>query len=126
MNMKLHIHFPKNLVTESLLRQKKIPCLCRIGKNFEILFQHPLPEALGTVEGWDIEEVLKRAPAGAGGQYTYYSFSAVTLREIKSNLYQIIDWDLFNRSVGWCHILVNGEYAPPGNFGDDEEDLIGR
>lgn len=36
--MKLNIDFPRNAVTEMLLKQEKIPCLVKVSEIFEIFF----------------------------------------------------------------------------------------
>lgn len=37
------------------------------------------------------------------------------------------DLAMFNTTFGWCQVLENGEYSPPGKFhDDDEDDDIGR
>ncbi|WP_202419860.1 hypothetical protein [Pseudoduganella guangdongensis] len=65
----LHIQLPKNLVSEDMVRQKNIPCLCKVAT----------------------------------------------------------DLAMFNTTFGWCQVLENGEYSPPGKFhDDDEDDDIGR
>jgi hypothetical protein len=103
--MNLHINFPKNLVTASMVTQKNIPCICRVSSQFEILFLAPLPEAIGVVEGWDRTLLEERALAGGGGRYTHYENGIITLDQI----------------------LTNAEYSPPGCFWDnDVEDDIGR
>ena len=124
--MILNINFPDNLITASLLQQRNIPCICRVSTIFEISFQSPLPEAAGTVDGWDRKEIDDRAPAGAGGKYTHYALSQVTLKIVAPNQYQINDLAFFNRTVGWCPIVVDGELSEAGLFWDDEEDDIGR
>jgi len=37
--MKLKIEFPKNLVTDELLGQKRIPCVCKIASEFEVFLR---------------------------------------------------------------------------------------
>ena len=98
-----------------------------MGKDFEVLFQHPLPEAIGVVLGWDRKLLEERAVAGGGGRYTHYEFGMITLVEDQPNVYRIIDLAFFYTSFGWCQILANGEYSAPGKFwDDDDEDTIGR
>ena len=127
MSLQLNISLPKNLVTADLIRQKNIPCLCKVAKEFEIEFMDPLPEATGVVHGWDRRLLEERAVAGAGGLYTHYAFGLVTLDQVQPDVYRIVDLAFFNRIFGWCPILENGDYAPPGKFSDDdEEDDIGR
>ncbi|MBX9409448.1 hypothetical protein K5E40_27705 [Pseudomonas baetica] len=118
--MKLHIHFPDNLISDDLLRQQRIPCLCKVSKQFEISFSDTVPESSGIVSGWSREELERRAVAGAGGQYTHYANSLITLSKISEGLYQIIDLEMFYRSFGWCTVFRDGQYAPAGNFWDDE------
>jgi hypothetical protein len=126
-SLQLHISLPKNLITADLVRQKNIPCLCKVAKDFEIEFMDPLPEATGVVQGWDRLLLEERAIAGVGGAYTHYTFGLVTLDQIEPNVYKIVDLAFFNRIFGWCPILKDGEYTPPGKFSDDEdEDDIGR
>lgn len=36
--MKLNINFPKSMVADDLLKQKRIPCFCKVSKEFEISF----------------------------------------------------------------------------------------
>jgi hypothetical protein len=54
--MKLNINFPDNLITDELLRQERIPCLCKISKEFEISFSDTIPESSGIVSEWDRKE----------------------------------------------------------------------
>lgn len=127
MTMYLHINFPENLRTSDMVTKKNIPCLCRVAKEFEIVFQSPLQEGIGVVQGWSRELLEERAVAGGGGRYTHYALAIVTIEEISKGIYKIIDLALFYTSFGWCQILANGEYAPPGKYwDDDEEDTIGR
>jgi hypothetical protein len=113
-DLTLKVHFPKNLITKTLLEQARIPCLSRIGRDFEILFQSPLPEAGGLVEGWTFEAIDSRVPAGVGGQYRHYAFSTVTLAPLGDDAYSIVQLAFFNRAVGWCPIIENGDYVPAG------------
>ncbi|POA56494.1 MULTISPECIES: hypothetical protein [unclassified Pseudomonas] len=118
--MNLSIEFPSDMRTEQLLRQVRIPCLCRISSKFEVSFSDTVPISYGVVLEWDRKELELRAVAGGGGQYTHYANSLITLREIKANLYKIIDLEMFYTDFGWCVVLKDGEYAPPGNFWDEE------
>ncbi|WAH59583.1 hypothetical protein LZ023_08560 [Pseudomonas silvicola] len=118
--MKLNIRFPQNMHTENLLRQARIPCLCKISREFEICFSDTVPESSGTVFEWDRNELELRAIASGGGQYTHYANSLITLRKVESNVYKVIDLEMFYANFGWCAVLKGGEYAPPGNFWDEE------
>ncbi|MDP1979221.1 hypothetical protein [Undibacterium sp.] len=125
--MHLKIEMPKNLVAEELVLQKNIPCYCRIAREFEIIFQSPLPEARGLVLEWDRKLLEERALAGGGGDYTHAANGMISIEEVGTNLYKIHDLAFFYTEFGWCQILLNGEYATPGKFwDDDEEDTIGR
>ncbi|GBH17227.1 hypothetical protein KPSA3_03190 [Pseudomonas syringae pv. actinidiae] len=44
----------------------------------------------------------------------------ITLQKIDEDVYKIIDLEMFYRSYGWCTVLRGGEYAPPGDFWDEE------
>lgn len=57
----------------------------------------------------------------AGGQYTHYADSLITLIKISEGLYQIIDLEMFYRSFGGCAVYREGQYAPAGNFWDGEQ-----
>jgi hypothetical protein len=118
--MILNINFPDDLNTKMLLGQSKIPCFCMVGESFEIRFDSPLPEACGFVSEWDRHKLEERAPAGGGGKYTYYQPALISLKEIDGGKYQVIDLELFCESVGWCPIINQSEYAPPGSFWDDD------
>ncbi|MDF3848009.1 hypothetical protein [Achromobacter denitrificans] len=118
--MKLKIKFPKDIRTGYLLSQERVPCLCKVSKEFEVSFSDTVPESSGVVFEWDRKELELRAIAGAGGQYTHYANSLITLKEIDVDTYQIIDLEMFYARFGWCVILKNGEYARPGDFWDEE------
>jgi len=118
--VRLRIDFPKNLATDELLRQERVPCVCKIAKEFEIFFAETVPGSSGVVSEWDRKELELRAVAGAGGQYTHHASGLITLKAVGSGVYEIIDLEVFYRSFGWCAILKNSEYAPPGEFWDEE------
>lgn len=108
------------MITDELLKQERIPCFCRVSSEFEILFSDTIPESLGTVSDWDRRELELRAVAGAGGGYTHFSNGLITLQKVDENVYRILDLEMFYRSYGWCVVLRDGEYAPPGDFWDEE------
>ena len=124
--MILNIDFPNNLVKESLLEQKNIPCFVKLGSKFEIEFHYPFIVS-GNVEGWERQIINDRSPSGSGGEYTHYSPSLISLAKLGSNKYLIRDLSIFNRTVGWCPIIKNCE---PTDIlmvdNEEEDDDIGR
>ena len=120
--MILTIDFPDNLSTRMLLELSNIPCFCMVGREFEILFHPPLPEACGSVREWEMRRLQERAPAGGGGAYVYHQPGLITLRQRGGGEFDIIDLQFFSESVGWCPIIENGEYAPCGALWGDEVD----
>lgn len=122
--MLLKIQLPDNLVVQGLLVQKNIPCFCRVrGTSFELLFQGPLPQAVGVVEGWTHKVIDDRAPAGAGGEYTHYCFGMVTLKKAEENVFDIVDLSFFESTIGWCPILEKGELCAVRQWNTPEEEL---
>ena len=119
--MQLLLEIEKNFVTDRLLIQRDIPCLCKIGIDFILSFSSPLPEAEGKVIGWDRRMIEDRAPAGAGTEYTHFSPGLISLIEIHHGQYEISDLSIFNRSVGWCSVFKDKRYAEPGQFWDEED-----
>ena len=108
--MLLKVQFPDNLVVKNLLEQKNIPCFCRIrGLSFQLLFQNPLPIAVGDVDDWTSKEIDDRSPAGAGGEYTHYCFGMVTLEQVGAHIFNIVDLSFFGGNNGWCPIVEGGE-----------------
>lgn len=65
--MKLKIELPQSLLISKLIKQSDIPCLCRVSGGFEMVFQDPLPDAVGEVLEWDRNKLEQRVPAGGGG-----------------------------------------------------------
>ena len=122
MSMQLKIKLADNLIVQGLLEQKNIPCFCQIkGCLFELLFQAPLPQATGSIEGWTHKEIDIRAPAGAGGQYTHYCFGMVTLKKVGENIFDILDLSFFKNSLGWFPILEGGKLCEPRLQNSQEE-----
>lgn len=120
--MELELTIAKNLLTQRLLEQREIPCVCRIrGLHFEIIFIEPLPEAHGKVSNWDSKKIDERAPAYGGGTHTHNCFGRVSLKRIEGDRYAVVDLAFFNRAVGWCPIIIDGDYGPVGSFWDEEE-----
>lgn len=118
--MKIKIDFPKNMITDGLIVQERIPCVCKIARNFEVCFSDTVPESSGIVEEWDRQALESRAVAGGGGEYTHYANGLITLRKIDDHYYEITDLQMFYYLYGWCYVVKNGEYAEPGKFWDEE------
>ena len=119
--MKLQIEFPDNLITEQLLAQKEIPCRCRVEIDFNISFSDTNPGVTGMVLEWDREALDLRVPRYIGGTASHDSFGVITLKGVGPNLYEIVDLEVFNRGFGWCPVIAAGEYAPPGEFWDEDD-----
>ena len=85
-------------------------------------FRHPLQQTRGQVTGYDLKEIEKRAPAGAGGEFIYFNEGLVSLSPLGGESYAIINLAIFDESVGWCPILQDCRYAEPRNL-DDQDDF---
>jgi hypothetical protein len=122
MSMLLKIQLPDNLIVQGLLEQKNIPCFCRIkGSSFELLFQDPLPQATGSVEGWSYKEIDIRAPSGAGGEYRHYCFGMVTLKREEEHAFDIVELSFFKSTLGWFPIVEGGQWCKPRSRNTQEE-----
>lgn len=124
--MILTVSFPNTLTSEALLQQKNIPCLSRIAEKFEVVFQSPFSDVVGCVSEWKMKEIDERVPANAGGKYTHYSSSLITLQAIDKDRYFIKDLSLFDTYVGWCSVVDDGVLCSSGSLWSDEVDDIGR
>jgi len=110
--MYLNIEIPKNLSTEMRLKSAHVPCLCVVGKEFKIEFDERVfaNNLSGKVVDWDMRELNIRVAGLGGGKYTYNHLSQVTLKEVDNNKYKITDLRMFS-SVGWCDVIVKGDYT---------------
>jgi HEAT repeat protein len=116
--MYLHMTQPWNLDlwrAQELKKQKDVPCVCRVGRHFKVVFEPPLPESEGLVHGWDEEQIRQRAPDLVGGPYLHHCHAIITLDEVGQDVYRILDLSMFYESLGWCPIVVDGEYGPLGD-----------
>jgi hypothetical protein len=120
--MLLKITTEMNLRTEHLLTHAGIPCVCAIGREFEVQLHAPLDSATGRIEGWDPDEIAYRAPAGAGGRLTHLAHGRITLREVSSDTYEVVDLDMFYERFGWVPVVADGAYASPLEGLWDEEE----
>ncbi|QQB51076.1 MULTISPECIES: hypothetical protein [Delftia] len=106
--MKLCIKFEKNGWFEYFIKNKNIPCICKIkGNDFSVEFFSPLPEAVGTVKDFSKEEINLRAPSYGGGVHTHNSFAEISLIEVSQDIYEISDLRFFYQTSGWHQILEN-------------------
>ncbi len=105
--------FPDNLYTSRLLKFKKIPCFCRVGDEFEVEFTDPLVPIVGKVTDWDDAKVNLSVPTMVGGRYSQYGHSLITMTKIGEDRYSIDELSIFSRALGWCEVIVEGDYAPP-------------
>ncbi len=118
--MLLKIEIPQNLVNQQLLRQSDIPCVCYIGKSFEVRFESPLTAAVGTVDDWDRKAVEERVPAGAGGHWTHCRHSRMTLRAMSDGIYEVRELAMFYEAHGWLPVIHDGVYAVAKEIWDEE------
>ena len=118
--MKLIINFAKDLLSQSLVQQKNIPCLCKIGINFEVHFPCLQYEKFGLVEDWDRKELEWRAPAGAGGAWTHHRCCLISLEPVSDGVYKIEDLSMFYEDMGWLPVLKNSIYVTPVGIWDEE------
>lgn len=119
--MLLNIEISHNLRNSRLLLQRDVPCVCYIGKDFEIHLQAPLDPAVGTVQDWSRTELAARAPAGGGGRWTHHAHGRVTLRAVADGVYEIRDLAMFYEAYGWLLVVTDGAYAAPKEGLWDEE-----
>lgn len=118
--MRLKIEIPNNLTNSRLLQQVDIPCVCYIGKSFEIHLESPLSPTTGVIDDWDRKALEERAPAGAGGLWTHCRHGRMTLRSASEGVYEIMNLDMFYEGHGWLPIIAAGTYAVAAEIWDEE------
>lgn len=119
--MLLKITVPQNMRNAQLLRQSQIPCLCYIGRDFEVHLTQPLDSTVGKVEDWSESEIAVRAPAGGGGKWTHVKHARITLGAVAEGVYEIIELSMFYEAYGWLPVISQSEYATPAPGLWDEE-----
>ncbi len=119
--MRLKIEFPDNLITQKLLAQVRIPCRCLVEADFHVTVSETIPSVTGTIVDWDGEMLDLRVPRYVGGTVSHDAFGLISLRLVGANLYDVIELEMFNRTVGWCPVIADGEYGPPGQFWDEDD-----
>lgn len=109
--LEIEVDFPDNLYTTMMLETEKVPCLCKISKDFLIDFLESYPQVSGKVLNFNLRDIDLRTSAGAGGKYLHYKYGLITLSYKKDNIYIIDDLEMFARGSGWQKIIQNRNYA---------------
>jgi len=110
--MILNIEFERNFFTESIVKNKFIPCVCRIkGLIFTVEFSRPLMAAIGSIQDFNLQDICDRYSAAAGGEYTHYCFGEISLNYLFDDSFEIIDLKFFDEIYGWINIVENSVLA---------------
>lgn len=109
--LEVEVDFPNNLYTQMILESEKVPCFCKISKDFLIDFLESYPQVTGKVLNWNFRDIELRTPAGAGGEYLHYKFGLITISYKQDNVYIIDDLEMFSLGWGWGKIIENRNYA---------------
>jgi hypothetical protein len=109
--LQVQVKFVDDLHTENMLKTAQIPCLCKIAKNFEIVFLVAYPQVTGIVTGWDYKELALRVGAGAGGEYLHYNYGLLTISKLKDDSYIIENLSMFESGSGWLPVIENRQYS---------------
>lgn len=120
--MRLRINLPNDLTSQNLVRQKDIPCVCKVSNVFELELLSPHLNIGGIVEGWSANEIAARVPAGGGGRYTHVRYGLVTLQESGVGVLEVRSLSMFYEAYGWLPVVAKGYYATPHAGLWDEED----
>ncbi|MGL3336740.1 hypothetical protein [Pseudomonas aeruginosa] len=99
-----------NAVLERCIRQERLPCLCRVSNDLEILLRDPLPAASGLVVGWSRNELDRRVVEGAW-KHEFTVNALLTLGKLDDGAYRIMDLDMFSSGFGWIALICRGNYV---------------
>ena len=111
--MILNIEFEENFFMESIIKNKFIPCVCRVkGLNFTVEFSRPLKMmATGYIPNFNLQDICDRYSAAAGGEYTHYCFGEISLNYLSDSSFEVIDLKFFDEIYGWINIIENSVLA---------------
>lgn len=109
--MKLIAEFPDYLDAQEMLTKDNTPCFIKAGYQTEIILDYGRRNLHGKLSGWSEINVCSLCPAGAGGEYIYYNHAMITINKINQNEYDVINLKMFDAYIGWCNIIIDGEYA---------------
>lgn len=117
--MILSIHIPTDLRINELIKREDIPCFCKIDAKFILTFDFDPFLLKGEILEWDTERLNLLYPSGVGGEYTYYNHAMVSIDKVSENQYKMLSLKFFQPYLGWCSIIIDGEYAPEREYDED-------
>lgn len=117
--MILSICILTDLRINELIKREDIPCFCKIDAKFTLTFDFNPFLLTGEILEWDTERMTLLYPSGAGGKYTHYNHAMVSIDKVSENQYKVISLKFFEAYLGWCSIIVDGEYAPEREYDED-------
>ncbi|WP_157760047.1 hypothetical protein [Delftia acidovorans] len=111
--MILNIEFKENFFIESIIKNKFIPCVCRVkGLSFTVEFSRPLKMmAAGYIPNFNLQDICDRYSAAAGGEYAHYCFGEIGLNYLSDSSFEVIDLKFFDEIYGWINIIENSVLA---------------
>lgn len=117
--MILSIKVPEDLRINEMLKRTDIPCFCKVNTKFLLIFDFDPFLLEGEILEWDIRKMNLLSPSLAGGNYTYYNHAMVSLDKLSEDKYKASSLKLFESTLGWCPIIIDGEYAPEPEYDED-------
>lgn len=113
------IKVPEDLRINEMLKRKDIPCFCKIDTKFVLTFDFNPFLLEGEILEWNIKKINLLYPSRVGGEYTYYNHAMVSITKLSEDKYEVSSLKFFESTLGWCPIIIDGEYAPEPKY--DEE-----
>lgn len=117
--MILSVEVPEDLSIKEMLKRKDIPCFCKVNTKSLLVFDFDPFLLEGKILEWDARKMNLLYPSLVGGDHTYYNHALVSIDKISENNYKISNLKFFESTLGWCPIIVDGEYAPEPEYDED-------
>ncbi|MGP5210293.1 hypothetical protein [Psychrobacter sp. JB385] len=117
--MILSMCIPTDLRINELIKREDIPCFCKIDAKFILTFDFAPFSLIGEIVELDTERLSLLYPSGVGGKYTYYNHAMVSIDKVSENQYRVTSLKFFEVYLGWCSIIVDGNYAPEREYDED-------
>ncbi len=102
---------------------EKIPCICYVGQDIKFEFSEPLLKRTGYIleKDYVFEELESFLSVTVGGMYGAINHSLISLKHLDKNMYETIEWQVFNELEGWTPVIENGQLCEYPIWYTDED-----